>query len=205
MSSFFPFSSCLPPVVEPSRRLADNKTHHATRRVAFPPFLSLSSTLLQSLLLLTLLTLPKQRPSQTPLSPSSSTTTTTTSQPPPPPTTRKSKKTDPERNSSTLDPEVLLDFLTDRLQIWRVLKDVNSLGLGGGGGGSGGDSQQQQQQEKGKEQKTTTTTTTSVERDEVQVWWEDVVEPLFVFLFFSPFSLSLQSLPSSFFLPLSRT
>lgn len=54
-----------------------------------------------------------------------------------------------------MDPELLLDFLTDRLQIWRVMKDVSDMGLGA--------------QPQGAE-------SVEEELDEVQVWWNEVVE-----------------------------
>jgi hypothetical protein len=94
----------------------------------------LHRTCLQALILLTLISLP------VPLSS--------------PPVKHKKKK-DPERHSATLDPELLLDFLTDRLQIWRVMKDVSDMGLAA----------QPQGTEKVEEQ-----------LDEVQVWWKEVVE-----------------------------
>ena len=65
------------------------------------------------------------------------------------------KKKDPERYAATLDPALLLDFLTDRLQIWRVMKDVGDMGLAA----------QPQGSQKVEE-----------ELDEVQVWWKEVVE-----------------------------
>lgn len=71
------------------------------------------------------------------------------------------KKKDPERHADTLDPELLLDFLTDRLQIWRLMKDVNGLGTIGAGTAGAIDAVEK-------------------ERDEVQEWWEDVIELLFV-------------------------
>ncbi|GAA5869698.1 hypothetical protein JCM1840_000560 [Sporobolomyces johnsonii] len=73
------------------------------------------------------------------------------------------KKKDPERQSSTLDPALLLDFLTDRLQIWRVMKDVSFLDMG---------QSELQEVEKNKQQ-------VLEQRDAVQEWWADVVEPLF--------------------------
>lgn len=94
----------------------------------------LRRTCLQALLLLTLISLPK------PLSS---------------PPVKLKKKKDPERHSATLDPELLLDFLTDRLQIWRVMKDVSDMGL----------ATQPHGTEKVEEQ-----------LDEVQVWWREVVE-----------------------------
>ncbi|ORY90106.1 hypothetical protein BCR35DRAFT_349873 [Leucosporidium creatinivorum] len=94
----------------------------------------LVETCLQALLLLTLISLP---------APLSS------------PPVKPKKKKDPERHSATLDPELLLDFLTDRLQIWRVMKDVSDMGLAA----------QPQGTEKVEEQ-----------LDEVQAWWKEVVE-----------------------------
>lgn len=76
---------------------------------------------------------------------------------------RKSKK-DPERSAATLDPELLLDFLTDRLNIWRVMKDVKSLGVL---------DLPTQTAVPGGEKVVAEET-----KDEVQVWWEDVVERL---------------------------
>ncbi|SCV68318.1 BQ2448_439 [Microbotryum intermedium] len=101
-------------------------------------------TLLHGLLLLTLITLPAPLES---------------------PEVKPKKKKDPERHAATLDPELLLDFLTDRLQIWRVMRDVDALGLGGS------DSQASDPKKKeGVEVE---------DRDEVQQWWLDVVEALF--------------------------
>ncbi|GAA5921876.1 hypothetical protein JCM1841_000958 [Sporobolomyces salmonicolor] len=73
------------------------------------------------------------------------------------------KKRDPERQSSTLDPALLLDFLTDRLQIWRVMKDVSFLDV---------TQSESQEGDKNKQQ-------VLEQRDAVQEWWADVVEPLF--------------------------
>ncbi|KAK4057698.1 hypothetical protein OIO90_001346 [Microbotryomycetes sp. JL221] len=70
---------------------------------------------------------------------------------------KQKKRSNPERHSSTLDPELLLDFLTDRLQIWRVMKDVGNIGF---------DSSEEKAQDP-KDQE---------ELDEVQSWWKDVVE-----------------------------
>ncbi|GAA6032762.1 hypothetical protein JCM8097_000779 [Rhodosporidiobolus ruineniae] len=106
----------------------------------------LLETRLQALLLLTLLSLPA------------------TFQPEPPKKAKKKKK-NPEQYQETLDPAMLLDFLTDRLQIWRVMKDVSDLDVAGLG-----DSQEGEKTEK---------VQLEVERDTVQSWWQDVVEPLF--------------------------
>lgn len=65
------------------------------------------------------------------------------------------KKKDPERHAATLDPQMLLDFLTDRLQIWRVMQDVSGIGL----------SETVKPDAEAEE-----------ELDEVQRWWKDVVE-----------------------------
>lgn len=93
-------------------------------------------TQLQSLLLLTLISL-SPIPTKSPL--------------------KVKKKKDPERHAATLDPELLLDFLTDRLQIWRLMKDVQ--GLGGLSVPADGGLER--------------------ERDKVQEWWEDIVEVLY--------------------------
>lgn len=66
------------------------------------------------------------------------------------------KKKNPERHSSTLNPELLLDFLTDRLQIWRVMRDVDDLRL--------------------EKIDKSAIATLEPEFDEVQQWWQDVVE-----------------------------
>ncbi|GAA5832226.1 hypothetical protein JCM11251_004285 [Rhodosporidiobolus azoricus] len=105
----------------------------------------LLETRLQALLLLTLLSLPASF------------------QPPLP--KKGKKKKNPERYPDTLDPSMLLDFLTDRMQIWRVMKDVADLDVIGNG-----DTQEAEKQEKVKVME---------ERDAVQVWWQDIVEPLF--------------------------
>ncbi|GAA5895140.1 hypothetical protein JCM5296_000892 [Sporobolomyces johnsonii] len=104
----------------------------------------LYETRLQALLLLTLLTLPESFMAA--VAPK-----------------KGRKKKDPERQSSTLDPALLLDFLTDRLQIWRVMKDVSFLDMG---------QIESQEGEKNKQQ-------VLEQRDAVQEWWADVVEPLF--------------------------
>ncbi|BGP12784.1 hypothetical protein JCM10213_007298 [Rhodosporidiobolus nylandii] len=75
------------------------------------------------------------------------------------------KKKNPEKYAESLDAAMLLDFLTDRMQIWRVMKDVSDLDFAGLG-----DSQEGEKTEKVKAE---------VERDTVQEWWEDVVERLF--------------------------
>jgi hypothetical protein len=38
------------------------------------------------------------------------------------------RKKNPERHASTLDPELLLDFLTDRLQVWSAIKSLGATG-----------------------------------------------------------------------------
>lgn len=101
-------------------------------------------TRLQALLLLTLLSLP--------LPPN-----------PPSPTQKKKKgkgrkKKDPERDSTTLDPALLLDFLTDRLQIWRVMQGLSV-------------DEEFDEQDRNKAEVVET-------RDTVQEWWADTVEPL---------------------------
>ncbi|BGO92850.1 hypothetical protein NBRC10512_007970 [Rhodotorula toruloides] len=97
----------------------------------------LLETRLQSLILLTLLSLP----------------ITYT-----PSITRKGKKKKhPELFRDTLDPAMLLDFLTDRMQIWRVMRDVGGFGIAA----------------EGMEE------VVVEEKDLVQVWWLDIVEPLF--------------------------
>jgi hypothetical protein len=101
-------------------------------------------TQLQSLLLLTLIS----------LSPIANTIISNT---------KPRRKKDPERHAATLDPELLLDFLTDRLQIWRLMKDVSGLGSGRNANSTG-----------------EITSGLERERDEVQEWWEDVVEVLLV-------------------------
>jgi hypothetical protein len=55
-----------------------------------------------------------------------------------------------------LDPQLLLDFLTDRLQIWRVMQDVSDFGLA---------DDPNRKETKAEE-----------EYDEVQQWWSGVVE-----------------------------
>ncbi|KAI5474526.1 YT521-B-like splicing factor [Pseudohyphozyma bogoriensis] len=116
--------------------------------------LELIETLLQSLLLLTLLS-------------ASSLPQSLASSPPPPVPKKKSKN--PERHSSTLDPEMLLDFLTDRIQIWRVMKDVGNIDVAvTGGTSSKTDGEGEEEEEKG-----------AGEKDLVQEWWDSIVEPLF--------------------------
>lgn len=96
-------------------------------------------THLQCLLLLTLLCLP---PSVAPL-------------------IAGKRRKHPERSSLTLDPEVLLDFLTDRLQLRAAM---GSIGRNSGE----------------KELESIDSQRVEVERNESQVWWEDIVEPLYV-------------------------
>lgn len=111
-------------------------------------------TRLQALLLLTLLSLP------------------ITFQPDLPKKGRKKKN--PEKYSETLDPSMLLDFLTDRMQIWRVMKDVSEIDVAGLGDTQEGEANEKVQKEE--------------ERDTIQRWWQDVVEPLYVFSLYSLFS-----------------
>ncbi|GAA5980285.1 hypothetical protein JCM11641_005529 [Rhodosporidiobolus odoratus] len=75
------------------------------------------------------------------------------------------KKKNPEKYAETLDPAMLLDFLTDRLQIWRVMKDVSDLDVT-----TLGDSREGEASEKVKAE---------VQPDAVQEWWQGIVEPLF--------------------------
>jgi hypothetical protein len=67
--------------------------------------------LLQVLLLLLLISLPPNSPSLQ--------------------TSKEKKKShkDPERHAESLDPELLLDFLTDRIQISRVMRDFSAAAL----------------------------------------------------------------------------
>lgn len=102
-------------------------------------------TLIQSLLLLTLLCLPP------PTSLDALPTATTA------PSRRRAK--DPQRSNTTLDPEILLDFLTDRLQVWAAIKSMTGTGLG-------------------KDINGIDNVRIEIERDLVQCWWEDIVEPL---------------------------
>ncbi|GAA5913964.1 hypothetical protein JCM8208_007012 [Rhodotorula glutinis] len=105
----------------------------------------LLETRLQALLLFTLLALP------------------TTFQPDVPKKGRKKKN--PEHFPDTLDADMLLDFLTDRMQIWRVMQDVSDLAFAA-------DVPLVEKEAKVK-------FVPVEERDAVQVWWADVVEPLF--------------------------
>ncbi|GAA5850047.1 hypothetical protein JCM8547_000993 [Rhodosporidiobolus lusitaniae] len=75
------------------------------------------------------------------------------------------KKKNPEKYSDTLDPAMLLDFLTDRMQIWRVMKDVSDLDVAALGDTQEGEAAEKVQAEQ--------------ERDTMQKWWQDVVEPLY--------------------------
>ncbi|BGP28839.1 hypothetical protein JCM10296v2_000575 [Rhodotorula toruloides] len=102
----------------------------------------LLETRLQSLILLTLLSLP---------------VTYTPSLP-----RKGKKKKHPELFRDTLDPAMLLDFLTDRMQIWRVMRDVGGFGIAGEG-----------KEGEGREE------VVVEEKDAVQTWWLDIVEPLF--------------------------
>ncbi|GAA6001815.1 hypothetical protein JCM10207_002333 [Rhodosporidiobolus poonsookiae] len=70
------------------------------------------------------------------------------------------KKKNPEAFADTLDPAMLLDFLTDRMQIWRVMQDVSDLEMTGEA-----ESQEGEREATGP--------------DVVQEWWQSVVEPLF--------------------------
>ncbi|KAM0755743.1 hypothetical protein T439DRAFT_376047 [Meredithblackwellia eburnea MCA 4105] len=137
--------------------------------------LELFETRLQCLVLLALLSLPPPRPpppeeESDPLDPNN-------------PEAKKKKKKekrekkrknrDRERDPTTLDPELLLDFLTDRLQIWRVTREFEGLGTASSnlqGGADGGNSKNGSGLAEGK---------VELEKDEVHLWWEDVVEPLF--------------------------
>ncbi|GAA5923128.1 uncharacterized protein JCM15063_003543 [Sporobolomyces koalae] len=69
------------------------------------------------------------------------------------------KKKDSERDPATLDPALLLDFLTDRLQIWRVMQGLST----------------EDDLETAERSKTDVVET----KDCVQEWWSDIVEPLF--------------------------
>lgn len=77
----------------------------------------------------------------------------------------KKKKRAPELFAETLDPAMLLDFQTDRLQIWRVMQDVAEPNVAAIASG-------EQATAKEKEMKQI-----AVQRDVVQDWWADVVEP----------------------------
>ncbi|GAA6012620.1 hypothetical protein JCM11491_005456 [Sporobolomyces phaffii] len=99
-------------------------------------------TRLQALLLLTLISLP---PSTAPPAPQKK--------------GKGRKKKDPERDSKTLDPPLLLDFLTDRLQIWRVMQSLSTQ-------------DDAETQDSGKQEIVET-------RDAVQEWWADIVDPLY--------------------------
>ncbi|TKA54618.1 hypothetical protein B0A53_03025 [Rhodotorula sp. CCFEE 5036] len=79
----------------------------------------------------------------------------------------KKKKRAPELFAETLDPAMLLDFQTDRLQIWRVMQDVAEPNVAAIASG-------EQATAKEKEMKQI-----AVQRDVVQDWWADVVEPNF--------------------------
>ncbi|BGO96623.1 SLD3 domain-containing protein [Rhodotorula toruloides] len=105
----------------------------------------LLETRLQSLLLLTLLSLPSI---YTPSLPR-----------------KGKKKKHPELFRDTLDPAMLLDFLTDRMQIWRVMRDVGGFGIAG--------EREREKEGEGREE------VVVEEKDAVQVWWSDIVEPLF--------------------------
>ncbi|KAK4705754.1 hypothetical protein P7C70_g452, partial [Phenoliferia sp. Uapishka_3] len=120
--------------------------------------LELTETLLQCLLALLLLSLP---PSDIPR-----------------PKLKKKHKSDPQRHAATLDPEVQLDYLTDRLELWRVHREVTSLDSSSSKTGTTGGSHVEDIAVK------------VLQRDEVHEWWEESVEPLF-----SP------RLPSSILLP----
>ena len=64
---------------------------------------------------------------------------------------------------------MLLDFLTDRMQIWRVMKDVSDLDFAA-------DVPLVEKEAK-------TQFAPAEERDAVQIWWADVVDPLCVLIF----------------------
>lgn len=64
-----------------------------------------------------------------------------------------SKRRDPQRRAATLDPELLLDFLTDRLQIWSLMQAVKPPTLD---------------------------RVIQHEHDLVQQWWLDTIVPLFL-------------------------
>ncbi|BGP21649.1 hypothetical protein JCM10295v2_000524 [Rhodotorula toruloides] len=103
----------------------------------------LLETRLQSLILLTLLSLPATYIPSKPR--------------------KGKKKKHPELFSDTLDPAMLLDFLTDRMQIWRVMRDVGGIGIVG----------------EGKEREAKERFEVVEEKDLVQLWWLDIVEPLY--------------------------
>lgn len=112
-----------------------------------PAELCTPRTRLQSLILLTLLSLPA---TFIPTKP------------------RKGKrKKHPELFSDTLDPAMLLDFLTDRMQIWRVMRDVGGIGIAGERGAKA-------------ENDLAEPLVAVEEKDLVQQWWMDIVEPLCV-------------------------
>ncbi|GAA5870174.1 hypothetical protein JCM3774_002612 [Rhodotorula dairenensis] len=77
------------------------------------------------------------------------------------------KRRTPELFADTLDPAMLLDFQTDRLQIWRVMQDVAEMNVAAIAAG-------EQATAKEKEMKQIVS-----HRDVVQEWWADVVEPNF--------------------------
>lgn len=143
-----------PVVVRPSRWLGDKELLECVQpvvlsvaRTSLPLTLARTRrTRLQALLLFTLLALP------------------TTFQPDVPKKGRKKKN--PEHFPDTLDADMLLDFLTDRMQIWRVMQDVSDLAFAA-------DVPLVEKEAKVK-------FVPVEERDAVQVWWADVVEPLSV-------------------------
>lgn len=115
------------------------------RRQVAANALPLNRTRLQALLLLGLLSLP------------------VTFQPERP--KKGKKKRTPELFAETLDAAMLLDFQTDRMQIWRVMQEVSELNVAEAVA-SGEETARE------KEMKALAS-----EKDLVQEWWADIVEP----------------------------
>lgn len=63
-----------------------------------------------------------------------------------------------------------LDFLTDRLQMWSAIKSMSAIGAKVIGGDKKGKANENEEENEREIQRG--------ERDEIQVWWEDIVESL---------------------------
>lgn len=75
------------------------------------------------------------------------------------------KKRAPELFAETLDPSMLLDFQTDRMQIWRVMQEVSDLNVAAAVADGKATAKEKEIKQ------------LIPPKDLVQEWWADVVEP----------------------------